>query len=656
MKTIRFFVAILVCMISQIVNGQDVIVYTIDGLEKRISKVDSIAFTPNTTIFQKDGSKVSFDPREIDSVVYSRNCIQFKDSVVKSILLAHGVGSNGEISYEEAAKVTSIEQWFRGNTEIKSFDEFQYFTSVVMNGTREFNACTNLESIVLPPSVDYLLNDAFCDAKKLNNIVITSKNFHTFGEGCLARTGLSGDFVMPQTLTTISKSAFWGEIDIEKYFIPSSVTVIGDYAFAYVDKCKDIYIYADTPPTLGVDNFEKFAPGFMIHVPKGSLAAYKEANNWRAISSRMVEFDPTHIDPWKGIYPDYSHCIQFRDPIVKQILLSHGVGSNGEITYEEAANVTSIGQWFRGNTEITSFDEFQYFTNAVMDSTMEFNACTNLESIILPPSVDYLLNNAFCDAKKLNNFVITSSKFHTFGEGCLARTGLSGEFVMPITITTIGLNAFMEGLSVTKFFIPSGVTSIGQGAFARINMCTDIYIYAETPPQLGILNFMIRPANFKIHVPNGTLNKYSTAANWRPFSSCMVEFDTTEIYPWESTLPDNPDQKDDSKITSKISASYRGGVVNMINGVIQNGSQLNFQFENNSNENVILNGLNLIDGAKGTEGNFMTTNDVVVEAGKSVAYSVTVGSAGITNPICRFTYTYNGKRYTVEAAYVEIKI
>ena len=422
MKNIRFFVAILVCVMSQIVYGQDVIVYTIDGTENKISKVDSIAFSPKTTIFQKGGNKVSFDSREIDSVVYSRNCIQFKDSVVKSVLLAHGVGSNGEISYEEAAKVTSIEQWFRGNTEIKSFDEFQYFTSVVMNGTKEFYACTSLESIILPPSVDYLLNDAFCDAKKLNNVVITSKNFHTFGEGCLARTGLSGEFAMPQTLRTIGKSAFFEGTAISKFYIPKGVESIGFTSFAFIEKCTDIYMYAETPPTLEADNFVRFGPGFTIHVPMGSLAAYKEANRWRAFSSKMVEFD------------------------------------------------------------------------------------------------------------------------------------------------------------------------------------------------------------------------------------------TTDINPWTKALPDNPDKIDDSKVTSKISANYRGGAVKIINGVIQSGSQLNFQFENNSTKSVVLNGLSLINGKTGVEGNFMSTNDVVIAAGTSSEYTITVGLSGITEPICRFTYTYNGKQYTIDAAYKSLNM
>ena len=113
--------------------------------------------------------------------------------------------------------------------------------------------------------------------------------------------------------------------------------------------------------------------------------------------------------------------------------------------------------------------------------------------------------------------------------------------------------------------------------------------------------------------------------------------------------------EDDEDVVSQISAAFIGGVISSINGRIQYGSQLNFRFKNGSNKDVVLDGLQLNDGSTGSEGNFHALNTTVA-AGESVAYTITVGLLGISNPICRFSYTYNGIQYYVEAAYTSFHI
>ncbi len=87
------------------------------------------------------------------------------------------------------------------------------------------------------------------------------------------------------------------------------------------------------------------------------------------------------------------------------------------------------------------------------------------------------------------------------------------------------------------------------------------------------------------------------------------------------------------------------------NNLITSGSQLNWQFSNKSTERVKLNSLQLIDGSTGSAGNIMSVNKDV-EANTSVAYTTTIGAAGIHVPVtCRFRYTYNGSEYSTDAVY-----
>ncbi len=104
-------------------------------------------------------------------------------------------------------------------------------------------------------------------------------------------------------------------------------------------------------------------------------------------------------------------------------------------------------------------------------------------------------------------------------------------------------------------------------------------------------------------------------------------------------------------ITDYISASWTGGTISNLNGVIQYGSSLNWTFNNNSSVKVLLKSLQLIDGVTSSAGNQMFTN-ADVASNSSVSYSVKIGLAGIHAPVtCRFRYEYNEKEYYIDAVY-----
>lgn len=91
-------------------------------------------------------------------------------------------------------------------------------------------------------------------------------------------------------------------------------------------------------------------------------------------------------------YPEFSitctgeYYIDFEDPVVEQICADtwgDGIG----LTFTQAAAVTSYGNVFQGNTQITSFNEMQYFTSAVYFmytyGNGSFTNCTSLTSVDL---------------------------------------------------------------------------------------------------------------------------------------------------------------------------------------------------------------------------------------------------------------------------------
>ena len=104
-------------------------------------------------------------------------------------------------------------------------------------------------------------------------------------------------------------------------------------------------------------------------------------------------------------------------------------------------------------------------------------------------------------------------------------------------------------------------------------------------------------------------------------------------------------------ITDYISTYFGGGSILSNNGLIIQGSKLNWFFTNGSSSSVKLVSLQLVDGQSGNAGNEMVINTNVA-AGERVGYTITIGLLGIHTPVtCRFKYEHNGKTYLTEAVY-----
>lgn len=110
------------------------------------------------------------------------------------------------------------------------------------------------------------------------------------------------------------------------------------------------------------------------------------------------------------------------------------------------------------------------------------------------------------------------------------------------------------------------------------------------------------------------------------------------------------DHSQDHFVTDKISASFTGGSVSSINGLIMAGSVLNVSFTNGSDKPVTLVGVQINDAANGYESNNVLDAEVEVSAGETKSYSIRLGK-GMTTPVVRFTYRYNKKKYTAEATW-----
>ncbi len=109
------------------------------------------------------------------------------------------------------------------------------------------------------------------------------------------------------------------------------------------------------------------------------------------------------------IYDPNQLGIRFVDPAVEAVCLGHwDTNGDGVLSTVEARVVTNLSTYFRGNTEITSFDELRFFTgltsiygNNSADNPGAFGGCTNLVSITFPTSLASIGYYAFYNCSKL---------------------------------------------------------------------------------------------------------------------------------------------------------------------------------------------------------------------------------------------------------------
>ena len=185
--------------------------------------------------------------------------IRFEDPEVKRICVENwDKDGDGELSMEEAAAVSSIGTMFNGNTKIKDFSSFSFFTKASINKAGSFDGCKNLEKIVMPKE-STLQHTMFSNCVRLKEIVFpvnmkpSPALYRTFSN-CIALKVL--DF--PETYTGVIESSTF-----------TNVTAILIFRSKKVVEFRKLY------------GWSFYYNGNAIYVPDDLVEEYKHAYGWK---------------------------------------------------------------------------------------------------------------------------------------------------------------------------------------------------------------------------------------------------------------------------------------------------------------------------------------------------------------------------------------
>ena len=371
---------------------------------------------------------------EIDDIFSSTYCMQmadflldgitgsipFADANVKVICVSNwDTDGDGELSMEELASVTSLGETFRNHSTITSFVELQFFTGLSAIADNTFENCSNLTSVTLPKSVTLIGNSAFSGCSSLTKVTIpksvTTVGSHAF-DGCNSLTSVNipsnitsiTDYIfngctglssvnIPEGVTSIGSHAFNGCSGLTSIAIPESVTSIGEDAFNGCSCLTTVDVKNSTPVAITQNTFSNRSNA-ILYIPKGSKSAYESATYWNEFME-IISMDDV---------------ISFADENVKAICVSNwDTDGDGELSYAEAAVVTSLKTAFRNNSSITSFNELKYFKGLTSIGDYAFYGCQS-KHIIIGENVEDIGKDPFVEMEYHQEQLIVECKSPNF--------------------------------------------------------------------------------------------------------------------------------------------------------------------------------------------------------------------------------------------------
>lgn len=459
---------------------------------------------------------------------YAQN-ISFADSRVKALCVDNwDTNGDGELSYAEAASVTSLGSVFKFQGTITAFDELQYFTGLTEIGYMSFYRCSVLASVIIPNSVTNIQDAAFTNCSSLTSITI------------------------PCNITAIGRAAFQNCSDLVTLnFNATNCTSAasgGEYNGVYYGSIFD-----------GCTSFTTINIGANVQrIPSNLL------NGCNSLTSVNI----CDINAWWNITFE-----------ANPLWIAHNLYLNGElvtnlVTPETVSEIKP--NTFAGATCVTNLT----FHNSIISiGENAFSGCSNLEGpLTIPESVEFIGDFAFKNCTSITEINYNAINCQSIGwvnlAGVTAFTGCSSitsikignnvqsiphhafaflslsrplDLIIPNSVVSIGLEAFLNcsnlvsvsignsvvsigdyafvGTELSSITIGNSVANIGNGAFSNCSNLNTIIALGTIPPTLGTDTFSSISPVATLFVPCGSQMAYFT--NWNIFDYNNIHEDCT---------------------------------------------------------------------------------------------------------------------------------
>lgn len=414
-----------------------------------------------------------------------------KHSELEKVVISDGVTSIGNCAFYQCYKLASVEIAASvktiGNDAFcwcNSLPEVKIPNSVTNIGSNAFSYCKDLTSITIPGSVTDIGEEAFYDCKAITAI--------TLSEG----------------VKNIGESAFGSCSSVTDITIPDGVTCIGDWAFKSCTALTSIK-FLGTVTSIGYQAF--YNTGYYNADGKDS----NWENNVLYIGNHLIE-----ADAW-----GFNYGIA-NGNVPGTYTVKSGTKTIADRAFEDCKGYTD----YKASEDCTCLTRITLPDGVVSIGNYAFNGCTKLTSMEIPDSVTSIGNFAFLDCTDLtginvdigntaycseNGVLYNKEKTEIMRFPCKKA---DASFTIPSGVTSIANGAFNNCGGLTSITIPNGVKSIGEEAFSICYGLTSVTIpdgvtsigksafyhcyYAETAEIDGKTQIISEIGLEKVTIPN----------------------------------------------------------------------------------------------------------------------------------------------------------
>ncbi len=330
------------------------------------------------------------------------------------------------------------------------------------------------------------------------------------------------------SVVAICRDAFYNCVDLTSVTIPHTMQDIDRYSFGNCSNLKDVYCYAQNPPSTKKDTFDGVnLKDVILHVPSSALIMYRSFSPWSSFGS-VVGLDDggnsdiedidmtTLLGTWK--------CIMSIDIVEGEELIDYMKGqyltANADGTYTSTSNEIGKGKYLvQGNSFVAQNESGSTFTATIsisenqmrMEGTSSYGVSftyyfVKVEEIDVLGTWKCISSSDVVDGKEITNYMkgqyLTANADGTY-TSTSEEMGYGTYTLMGNTFTA--RNNLGATFTATVFVSGDQLTMEGYSSFG----VSFKYIFERSNGEPEPDNPSGDPTKRSIHVANaGTLSDY----------------------------------------------------------------------------------------------------------------------------------------------------
>ena len=458
-------------------------------------KISKLEFTGDN--LTSIGSYAFYDNLALEELNLSGDNVSIGDNAfnncnkLKTVNLKSGIKSIGSYAFRDCTVLDDIKLC----SELETIGAYAFYNcgnlqsieipdNVTKIDNNTFENCSSLKSVSIGKSCTTISATAFNNATKLKKITVSADNEkYSSVDGALLnkeKTSIilypkskSGEFVIPDTVTSIADRAFSSCPNLTKITIGANVESVGAYAFSSCSALTDVVFKDSTIKKKVIGLYAFYNCQALSNVDFGNAVTSIGSFAFMIDKSlESIEFPDSLESIGRCAFScyDYGTTGSYFASNLKSVKFGSGLKSIADYAFYEnrALNtvkftgvaLTSIGSESFCNIAITELDLSG--TDTSIDREAFYN-CNSLETVKLS-GVKTIGQNAFYNCRKLTS-VELSENLTTIESGAFQSCVALKNIDIPNKVTKLNDNTFSNCSSLKNVSIGSGCTSISTTAF-----------------------------------------------------------------------------------------------------------------------------------------------------------------------------------------------